>query len=152
MRLVTSKAFALAKQYHEGQVDKGGQPYYRHVVDVAWSVEEKFNSLHDEELDVVICVAYLHDILEDTDCPDELILEQFGQRVLDGVKAMTKIKGESYDDYLNRLCENQDAIKVKYCDLIHNMDLTRLNTELSDKDLQRIKKYHNAYLRLKQLI
>lgn len=145
---IETEANNLAYQYHKNQIDKSGEMYFSHVYKVAWNAGKMF----PKDRDILSAIGYLHDILEDTDCPEELILEKCGQRVLDGVKAMTKIKGESYDDYLDRLCKNPDAVKVKYCDLIHNMDLTRLNTELTDKDLQRIKKYYNAYLRLKQLI
>lgn len=50
------KAYQIAKQAHEGQFDKGGQPYFLHPL----AVSEKVQS-EDAKI-----VALLHDVIEDT--------------------------------------------------------------------------------------
>jgi hypothetical protein len=50
-----------------------------------------------------------------------------------------------------RRCGDDKIVRyVKMADLLHNMDLTRLD-EITDEDLQRIKKYHKAYKYLETL-
>ena len=55
------KAYEFAKNKHEDQLRKSGEPYIIHPLEVA-------NILADLELDdATICAALLHDVLEDTD-------------------------------------------------------------------------------------
>ena len=62
---------------------------------------------------------------------------------------MTKREGESYDLFIERVKDNPIALKVKMADLRDNMDILRLPV-LTEKDLQRIAKYHKAYKYLAQ--
>jgi (p)ppGpp synthase/HD superfamily hydrolase len=93
-------------------------------------------------------IALLHDIIEDTDYTEEQLREDFSSRVADAVMLLTKVEGESYQEYIVRLAKNEDVRLVKIADLTHNMDITRLG-KLTDKGIERLKKYHNAYLYLK---
>lgn len=54
---LTNKALRLAYAAHHGQTDKSGQPYIFHPYHLA-------EQMTDE---VSICVALLHDVVEDTD-------------------------------------------------------------------------------------
>jgi hypothetical protein len=46
------------------------------------------------------------------------VLEGFGfsERIINGIVALTKIKGESYEDYKAKVKSNKDAIRVKMAD------------------------------------
>lgn len=66
-------------------------------------------------------VAILHDVLEDTSASPEAIETLFGKEVLDAVQSMTKRKDEPYKEYLKRVAENPIALKVKICDVSHNV-------------------------------
>ncbi len=82
----------------------------------------------------------------------------FSERVLAGLKLMTKLstdKGEEgYFNYIRRMFDNVDAIRVKMADIRHNTDILRMKG-LSDKDFARNRKYSIAFdmlsTRLKEL-
>ena len=131
----------LAKEYHKGQVDKAGVDYFSghitSVVNGVDTVEEKI-------------VAYLHDILEDTELSylDLMVLE-FSDKVINAVMFLTKDKKEKYEDYLKRVKNNELARAVKLSDLTNNMDLSRLK-EITEVDKKRLEKYKKAYKYLKE--
>jgi len=132
-------AINLAVQAHAGTPDKGGNPYILHPLHLM----NQF--LYD---DALATIAVLHDAVEDSD----LTLEQlraggFSWRVVDAIDALTHSRGESYEHYIERICQNVDAIKVKRKDLRHNLDVTRLRS-LEPKDEARVQKYHMAFMRL----
>ena len=66
------------------------------------------------------------------------------ERIIAGITALTKVPGETLDEYKARVFDNVDAMLVKRCDLRHNTDIRRLKG-LSEKDLQRIAKYNLFY-------
>lgn len=130
-----SKAIYLANKYHKGQVDKSGLPYILHPLHV-------MNNVDGIEAKIV---AVLHDILEDTILAEpDLIINGFDLKIIDAVIAITKIKGETYSDYLARVKNNELARIVKLADLTHNMDITRLHNP-TEKDYKRVEKYKKAY-------
>ena len=89
-------------------------------------------------------VAWLHDVVEDTDWTLETLLaEGIRPEVVEGVKAITKCEGEAYETYLDRVKANPLAKAVKLADLMHNMDLTRI-AHPTEKDFARIEKYRWA--------
>ncbi|MBQ6573500.1 MAG: hypothetical protein IIX41_04170 [Bacteroidales bacterium] len=134
------KAEIIARKAHAGQVDKAGEDYFNHPKRVA----DNFYEDND------IIVALLHDVIEDTDITlEHLKKEGFNDDVLTALDAMTKREGESYDLFIERVKDNPIALKVKMADLRDNMDILRL-PELTEKDLQRIAKYHKAYKYLAQ--
>jgi len=100
---------------------------------------------NDEELQ---CIALAHDLVEDTDTTyTELSEMGFTKRIIEGIRALTKQAGESYDEYKLRVKANPDAIKVKLCDLRHNTDVRRLKG-VTDKDIARMEKYHRFFIEL----
>lgn len=137
-----SKANKLIEDAFKDKFDKGGEPYIYHLNRVA----RKFEGVDN------IVVSLLHDLLED--CPEwteQRLRLEFPGKIVDAVVCLTKIKGESYLDYLNRVKSNEIALKVKISDLEDNMDIKRLN-HLTDKDCERLKKYHRAWVELTQLV
>jgi (p)ppGpp synthase/HD superfamily hydrolase len=119
------------------KTDLAGQPYISHLN----RLEEKLKNKNEE----IIMVALLHDLLED--CPDwnkEVLGCFFIKSVVNAVDAITKRKGEKYEDYINRVQANRYATIVKIADLQDNMNITRLK-EITDKDVIRLKKYLSAY-------
>ena len=137
-----AKAMILAAKGHMGQVDKGGHPYILHPTRVMLScktVEEK-------------TVAMLHDLLEDTAyTEDDLREEGFPAEIIEAVVCLTKTEGEEYADYVERVCQNKLAARVKLADLKDNMDLNRL-PGLTPKDFQRLEKYIRTKIRIEQAL
>lgn len=127
-------ALNIATEAHKGQKDKAGIDYINHPKTVASFVDT------DEEK----ATALLHDVLEDTDVTAEKLLQEgIPLSVVDAVETLTKIKGISYFDYLEKVKKNPIARIVKLADLKHNSDLTRL-LQPTDDDYKRALKYEQA--------
>ena len=138
-----SLAISIAAQAFEWKYDKGGKPYVLHCLHVMDDVAV----YEDEELMVI---AVLHDIVEDTDWTlARLACLDFSDRVVTGVDYLTHDKSMSYEEYIEKIMENSDAIIVKRADLRHNSDITRIKG-VTDKDFLRIARYHCAYTLLKE--
>lgn len=111
-------ALQVATAAHEGQTRWGGEPYITHPIAVAESITG---------LSIVIeayvkAVALLHDVVEDTPLTcDDLSVTGFPYAVVNAVHAITKVKGESYAVYIQRVAENDIARRVKIADLNHNL-------------------------------
>lgn len=106
----------IATGAHYMQVDKGGHDYILHPTAVAAMVHTD-----DEKT-----VAWLHDVVEDTEITLKDLLPLFGIRITMAVDAITKRKGESRKEYLIRVKCNKIAKKVKIADLIHNSMISRI--------------------------
>jgi (p)ppGpp synthase/HD superfamily hydrolase len=134
---LTKKAMLLAWDMHLMSVDKGGMPYIFHPIAVA----EMMGS--DE---YAICVALLHDIVEDTPMTiHQLSCMHFPTEIVEAVDAITRRTGEKYMDYLVRVKDNQLARKVKLGDLQHNSDLGRLRS-IDKEALSLQKRYKKALI------
>jgi (p)ppGpp synthase/HD superfamily hydrolase len=116
--MIYLKAKALARQAHEGQVDKAGNPYFLHVHRVAQS------PVLIDEIDRAI--ALLHDSIEDTHVTKELLVQEFGQEIADCVDNVTKRDGESLDDYFKRVNSNPRSARVKFADTTDNVTRPRI--------------------------
>ena len=138
-----SNMLVLATNAHAGQFDKSGSPYILHPLKVM-----HYLKTDDEELN---CIALGHDVVEDTDVTYAKLREVgMSERVINGIRALTKVPGETLDEYKVRVKVNPDAIKVKRCDLRHNSDIRRLKG-VTEKDIKRTVKYHEFYNELKDL-
>lgn len=145
-RLYIRKAYALATQAHEGQVDKIGEPYIRHPMRVAIAVcddvggGDLFMATHP-----AIQVAYLHDVVEDTDVTlDDLRTMGFSEDVVAAVDAISKRKGEKFSDYYERVKANPLALVVKMHDVEDNADPRRLAKVAPDTRERLREKYEKA--------
>jgi len=137
-----NKAIVLAAQAHEGQFDKGGNPYILHPLRVMMNCESE---------DAKIC-AILHDVVEDADVSfEDLKLQGFSNEIITALDCLTKREGESYDDFISRILPNETACRVKLADLIDNMDLTRIQNP-SKEDEARIQKYKLAASRISKAL
>ena len=115
---LTKKALKLCFEAHKDQVDKTGIPDVFHPFHLA----EQMNS-EDE-----VCVALLHDTVEDTDITfEDLINEGFNDNIINALKLLTHNDDTPYMDYIYKIKGNPLARKVKLADLYHNSDLTRLD-------------------------
>lgn len=134
------KVLVLATNAHAGQFDRGKNPYILHPLKVM-----HYLKTDDEELQ---CIALLHDVIEDTKTTWK-DLEDIGctERVLNAVRALTKMPGQSYDEYKENVFANEDAMRVKLCDLRHNTDIRRLKG-ITEKDIERIAKYNRFFLEI----
>ena len=139
MTQTLERAIAIAAAAHAGQVDKGGAPYILHPLKVMLrmtTLEERI-------------VAVLHDVVEDCDISlDDLRKEGFSEEVLTAIQSVTKVPGESYEDFVERAAQNPIGRVVKLADLEENSDLSRIASP-SWEDLKRIEKYRRVIGRLR---
>ena len=139
MTQTLERALAIAAAAHAGQVDKGGAPYILHPLKVMLrmtTLEERI-------------VAVLHDVVEDCDISlDDLRKEGFSEEVLTAIQSVTKVPGESYEDFVERAAQNPIGRVVKLADLEENSDLSRIASPSWD-DLERVEKYRRAIARLR---
>ena len=145
------KAISIAVAAHEGQTDKGGNPYILHPLRVMMSLKTE---------DEMIC-GVLHDVVED--CAnkgfgwDRLRKEGFSEIVLDALYSVTKTPEEeshlktlvgeakipAYLEFVARAKQNPIGRRVKRADIFENLNVTRLG-ELREKDLARLNQYKAA--------
>lgn len=135
------KMLHIAVNAHHGQFDKGGNPYILHPLKVM-----HYLKTDDEEL---MCMALGHDVIEDTNTTyQDLRDANISERVIKALKALTKQRGQTYEEYKDCVCSNIDAMRVKMADLRHNTDIRRLKG-VTEKDIARIAKYQTFYMELK---
>lgn len=142
-------AVELAIKYHEGQeYGDSGLPYIYHLkcvddlVIAAYAPKDRthsepYSKHPGDEMDNLRAVAFLHDILEDTECtvPD-LYDAGLNDLVVYAVVAITKYPDLRYEDYLQFVINNPLALKVKIADTA-----TNLAHSVLDQNQRRIDKY-----------
>ena len=138
-----SDAIQIIVKAFKGKTDRGGDQYVNHLFRVAATVSKSGNER-------LVIPALLHDLLED--CPEwdpeKLLAAGLSKEDLYLVILLTRHKGLTYEGYINAISTNKDATIIKLADLRDNMDITRL-TRLSQKDFERLQKYHMSYQFLK---
>lgn len=116
-------AINLFKEAHTND-RYGKHDYFQyHIEGVVSIVKHKF--FPDASTDYrnkLLIVAYGHDSLEDhPDVIQEDLLERlFTSEVKDAIVAISKVSGESTDEYLQRVMKNELARKVKIADSTFN--------------------------------
>src|SRR5437867_9445266 len=123
---VIRQAYAFSAKEHRGQVRKSGEPYLNHPLAVA-------EILAEMKLDAVcVSVGLLHDVVEDTSAPLEVIEQQFGKDVANIVNGLTKInqfqfyskeeqQAENFRKMFLAMVDDIRVVLVKLADRLHNM-------------------------------
>ena len=149
MSFTLDQAIKIAEHAHEAQIDKAGKPYIEHPVFV-------MEHLQTEEEKMT---GVLHDVVEDSDMTFEG-LEGLGcpPTAIDALRLVTHPKDfdgteEAYMEGISKIVSsgNQIAINVKFIDLTHNSDITRIPNP-TDKDLARVVKYKKGLDLLRPLV
>lgn len=100
--------------FHRGQVDKCGEPYYLHPLRIA----AHFQELNDADGAIV---AALHDLIEDTVCTFTYLEYHYPDYIIDAVDAITRRENETYKSYMRRMVKNDIARRVKRQDILDNL-------------------------------
>ena len=125
------RAIEIAAAAHAGQTDKADQPYILHPIRVMLSLEKEAERI----------AAVLHDTVEDTTVTfDDLAEAGFSIAIIDAVRAVTKMDGESRVEAALRAVQDPIARQVKLADVSDNMDLSRI-PDPTEKDYSRLEEY-----------
>ena len=136
---IIEKSLQIALEAYAGQKDKAGKPYILHPLRIMGNMET------EEEMSV----ALLHDVIEDSDFTDTDLLDRgIPLKVVNAVSLLSKVEGQSYEQYIQGILSDELALKVKKADIEDNINVLRLD-EINSFDLKRIEKYHKAWKILK---
>lgn len=129
---------------HGEQKTPKGLPYLAHITCVAMEVINacEKSQLEQNKTDLAISCALLHDVIEDTNITYDEIYVKFGDKIANGVEALTKdktksTKQEQMKDSLERLLAQPYEIQmVKLADRITNLGIPPKHW-----DSEKMKKY-----------
>ena len=115
----------IAREAHKGQKRLDGKDYITHPEAVA-------NMFKNEDYKVV---AWLHDVLEDSDLQPENLAERgIPRNLIQSIVYLTRLPKENYKNYILKVTEDEIATKVKIADLKHNIS-TLKEGSMKDKYL-----------------
>ena len=122
------EAYDFIMQKHNGQFRKSGEPYYHHLVEVAYILASLQCGPN------TIIAGLLHDVVEDTDVSIEEIKKRWGDEVSKIVDALTKIQRLKLSKITSEEFEAEDhrkifigmakdirVIIIKLADRLHNL-------------------------------
>jgi (p)ppGpp synthase/HD superfamily hydrolase len=117
MRL--QNAIHHANKAHLGRVDKQGFNYFVHPVCVAAAVAHRGENSQ--------VAAFLHDVKEDhPDYWESADLEwKLNPRQFELLLLLTHLEADTYREYIERICEDDDACYIKLADIGHNTSSKR---------------------------
>ncbi len=113
---LTVRAMQVAYEAHHGQYDQNGVPYIFHPYHVA-------EQMTDE---VSVCVALLHDVVEDTSVTMEELENIFPTEVTEVLRLLNHDPEVDYAAYVRAAAAHPVARRVKLADVMHNADQSRI--------------------------
>jgi len=136
------KAYEYANKAHEGQLRKSGEPYFIHVMNVAYELAKlKLGP-------ATISAGLLHDVIEDCNVSKEDFISLFGEEIYNLVEAVSKVSSIKYTDEKEFEAENHRklfiamakdvrVILIKLADRLHNMRTLDFKSPESQKRISR---------------
>jgi (p)ppGpp synthase/HD superfamily hydrolase len=132
-RLLMTKAKRFAEKAH-GDQKYGDFPYSYHLGGVASLVAARMKD--DPLCPTYVAVAWLHDTLEDTTATYKDLVDEFGVCIASCVEYLTKVEGESYEEYMRKVLASAIAREVKICDTMFNLE-----SSFRENNAKRVAKY-----------
>ena len=122
---IIERAYYFARNAHDGQMRKSGEPYFNHVVATAINLAKLKMDTNS------ICAGLMHDVLEDTDITGSQMETEFGHdiyTIVEGVSKLGKLKYtglerhvESLRKFFVAMADDTRVVIVKLCDRLHNI-------------------------------
>ena len=139
---ITFDLYSAVRDLFASKVDKGGEPYIKHLKRVTENVKPQFAR-----------IAFCHDVIEDCDVDEDWLRNpdfKLTDYEIETICLLSHAKGVSYSDYIINISnsKNLGAMYVKMADLLDNMNLNRLR-QMTKKDIDRVTElYIPAYDRI----
>lgn len=121
-------AYAFILKKHDGQLRRSGEPYYHHLIEVAYILANL------QAGPATIVAGLLHDVVEDTDVTIEEVEKKWGSDVAKLVDSLTKIQrlklskiesedfeAEDHRKIFIGMAKDIRVIIIKLADRLHNM-------------------------------
>ena len=158
-------AYIVSTLAHSNQSRDNGKNYSEHPKHCADMFYDLFaiggwyhkNVLVDNDIPLgIVELAYLHDVVEDTELRHEDVkeifdelgeLDFFNKYIDKPLKLITHDKSEDYDTYLTRVMEHPCSAFVKMLDLADNLNLFGLG-KIGDKEVERACRYIHYFKRI----
>lgn len=127
------KAYYLSRKAHFSQTRDEGTPYFDHPLRVAEILvtEVRLNLSPEQRkftLEELICIALMHDVLEETNIGYADLAARFGDKIAMGVQELTKLEKSMFpfEDikkiYLRNIMEGgKELVLIKLCDRLDNL-------------------------------
>ena len=120
------KAYDIAREMHDGQLRKSGEPYLIHPLAVTKILAELGM---DED---TLIAGLLHDVVEDTEYTNEQLTKEFGEEVALLVDGVTKIgslvfenkeqrQAETFRKMFLAMSKDIRVLIIKLADRLHNL-------------------------------
>ena len=125
-RSFLNRAYTFAREAHEGQARRSGEPYITHPVSVAYILAKS-------KLDTdTVAAGFLHDVVEDCGVTVPELNREFNEdvgRILDGVTKIGNVnfqdknqaQAENYRKMIMAMSQDVRVLIVKLADRVHNM-------------------------------
>ena len=139
---VNQSLFYAVLELFKDKTDKGGKPYFGHLIRVTENVKPEFAR-----------IAFCHDVIEDCGVDEKWLMNpDFGlmEYEIKAIRTLTRPKDMTYSDYILNIMNTEDLsiMYVKMADLLDNMNLNRLR-DMSKEDIDRVTdRYIPAYKHL----
>ena len=136
------KAYDYAYEQHKEQKRKSGEPYFVHILNVAYELAKLRVDPN------TICAGLLHDVIEDCNVDVNDFKKMFGEEIYEMVDAVTKISTLKFTDeteyqavnhrkILIAMAKDVRVILVKLVDRLHNMRTLEYLPEEKQKRISR---------------
>lgn len=136
------KAYYFAEEAHKEQKRQSGEPYIIHPIAVSEILAELGMDTN------TIVAGLLHDVIEDTDCSHEKIVEIFNEEIADLIEGVTKLTRLGEMEYKTKEEQQADNVRkmllamakdirviiIKLADRLHNMRTLKFMTEKKQKN------------------
>lgn len=139
MKQILEQTHEFVKEKHKGQTYAYDKDYFEaHILAVVSKVQELMPKWHYSKADIFWCtiVAYLHDIVEDTDVTLQEIRERYNSEVEEAVRLLTKNPEFSREIQITMIKQNFMAKMVKRATALVN-----LQTSMMTQSPGRVQRY-----------